>query len=363
MPVRLIRGSLVLISVVVVIAAPAAGQANRANQASLRWYDAYAQATKAVQNRDWATAERLLLQAQASGTKPGPRVYTYGDSYIRYFPDYYLGIVYLNTGRDREAETAFGRVRSQNLIGAKDPEYASLQRQSNEATFNRAMKEAVELTAKGDFTAARTRAEEARATNVDNGKAAKLLQDITVQTANAAQPPPPTTTTPAPVQPPYTQTPPTNVANQPPVSVGSTPNASLPNQGVINPRVTPVLPKASAVNKTPLNPTTGNTFGGQGVIVPPSPTAFRNGLLAFFSGDYNAAIPLLTSAAGQSGANPRAAIFLACAKVGLVLTGGADAATLREARAAFQSADLRRNLSTADRRLISPRVLQQLETY
>jgi hypothetical protein len=350
-PVSPIARAFVLVVALTAPAVAVSAQSNRANQTQLRWYDAYNQGVRAVQNRDWAAAERLLLQAQASGTKPGPRVYAYGDSYLRFFPDYYLGIVYLNTGREREAETAFGRVRAQNLIGAKDPEYAALQRQSGEATFNRAMKEAVELNAKGDFTAARNRAEEARLTNVDNGKATKLLQDITVQMAKVAQPPPPTTT-PAPVQPTYTQTPSTNVANQPPVSAGNTPNASLPNQGVIRPPAT----TARIPPKTP-----NQTFDRQPPVLPPSTATLRNGLLAYFSGDYRSAIPLLTSAADQPGASPRAELFLACAKVGLALTGGGDAALLREARTAFQSANLQDTLSAADRRLISPRVLQQLE--
>jgi len=84
--------------------------------------------------------------------------------------------------------------------------------------------------------------------------------------------------------------------------------------------------------------------------------------MAFFSGDYRRAIPLLDAAAQQPGASPRARVFLACAKVSLVLTGGGDAALLREARADFQSVDLTRNLTDEQRRFISPRVLQQLET-
>lgn len=360
MPVNAI-GRVFLLAAAIAAATVALGaQANRANQAQLRWYDAYAQAERAIQKRDWATAERLLLQAQSSGTKPGRRVYKYGDSYGPYFPDYYLGIVYLNTGRDREAEAAFARVRSQNVIGAKDPEYAALQRQSSEATFNRAMGEAVALNSKGDFTGARARAEEARGTGFDNAKATKLLQDITVQMAKATPP----DTTPAPTPPPSSsQTPPTSAANQTQIPVGSTPNAALPNQGVIPPPVT-ASPRPSTVvsaPKTPLNPA-NRTFDRQPPVIPPSTGALRNGLLAYFSGDYRGAIPLLTAAAEQAGASPRAAAFLACAKVGLVLTGGGDVALLREARAAFQRADLRSTLSAADRRLISPRVLQQLET-
>jgi hypothetical protein len=135
--------------------------------------------------------------------------------------------------------------------------------------------------------------------------------------------------------------------------VGSTANASLPNQGVIT-------PPSSTVRNPKITP--NQTFDRQPPVVPPSTATLRNGLFAYFSGDYRSAIPLLTSAADQPGANSRAAIFLACAKVGLALTGGGDAALLREARTAFQSANLQSTLSAADRRLISPRVLQQLES-
>jgi hypothetical protein len=59
--------------------------------------------------------------------------------------------------------------------------------------------------------------------------------------------------------------------------------------------------------------------------------------------------------------SPRAQVLLACAKVGLVLTGGGDAALLRQTQAEFQSAALERYLTPADRRFISPKILQQLE--
>ena len=344
--VKSFRAPFALTTLVIATTIPLSGQANRANQAQMRWYDAYQQGVTAVQRRDWATAERLLSQAQSSGTKPGPRVFTYGDTYIRFIPDYYLGVVYLNTSRDREAEAAFARTRNLNVIGVKDPEYTAFERQGREATFNRAMKEAVDLTAKGDLTQATSRVEEARATKIDNAKVTKLSSDITQQMAKAAQPPAPTD---SPTQPPIQQypspiqTPTGPLAGNIP-NASNTPNASLPKQGVVIPKgTTATLPKP-------------------GIITPqPRSTDLRNGLLAFFSGDYGTAIPLLSSAAQQPGATPRAAVFLACAKVGLVLTGGGDAAMLREARAAFQSVDAQRDLSAADRRFISPRVLQQLE--
>ena len=357
--VRSICWLLALTSPIVALTIPVSAQASRANQAQVRWYDAYQQAVSAVQRRDWPTAERLLLQAQAGGTKPGPRVFTYGDSYIRFVPDYYLGVVYLNTNRNREAEEAFARVRSLGVIGAKDPEYTAFERQAREATFNRAFAEAQQLGAKGDFTQANSRLDEARTTKIDDAKVTALSRELTQQMAKAQVPPPVDSPVQGPIQQPVTaaQPPPSTTAGGIPNSY-TPPSASNPKAGVITPpRTNPSVPKAG-VGKTP--PDANKTFGNQGIILAKQ-TALRDGLLAFFSGDYGTAIPLLASAAEPSGANPRAEVFLACAKVGLVLTGGGDAAMLREARAAFQTADAQRNLSAADRRFISPRVLQQLE--
>jgi hypothetical protein len=79
-------------------------------------------------------AEQKLLDARSSGPKPARRVLVYGDTYIVFLPDYYLGIVYLNTGRPREAAAAFDVIRSQQLIGPKDREYAQFQKQVQQAS-------------------------------------------------------------------------------------------------------------------------------------------------------------------------------------------------------------------------------------
>ena len=92
-----------------------------------------------------------------------------------------------------------------------------------------------------------------------------------------------------------------------------------------------------------------------------APTDLRDGLLAFFSNDYRRAVPLLENAARQSGASPRARAFLSCARVALVLTGGAGPQMLRQAREEFLAADLGSAMTAGDRRYVSPRVLEQLE--
>ncbi len=114
--------------------------AQSGSQATLRWYDAYDQGVAAVQRRDWKVAEQRLNEARTANPKQGRNVLAYGDRYVTYLPDYYLGIVYLNTNRSRDAEAAFGRVSAQKLIAANNPEYKTFEQQSRQATFDRVVR-------------------------------------------------------------------------------------------------------------------------------------------------------------------------------------------------------------------------------
>ena len=341
-------------ALIVALTIVVAGQANRASQSQTRWYDAYREGVAAVNRRDWATAEKRLLEARSNGPKAGRRVFTYGDTYIAFLPDYYLGVVYLNTNRDREAESAFEQVRSQGVIAAKDPEFKAFERQGREATFNRSFEEAIKAVAAGDATRANALLNQARATNVDDKKVAALSSELAQRTAAQqtaqVQPIPnqvqqKTPPTPVPVTPSNTTAGGIPDAYKPPVvsnplNPGRS-NETLPVKGVIEPPKT--VPPRTVPNDEPRSP------------------ALQNGVLAFFSGNYRAAIPLLEAAAQQPGMAPRARKYLACAKAGLVLTGGADATLLREARADLQSVDLMRTFTADERRYISPKVLEQLE--
>ncbi len=343
-------------ALVVALTLSVSAQSNRASQAPARWYDAYREGVAAVQRRDWVTAERRLLEARSSGQKPGRRVLMYGDSYTSFLPDYYIGVVYLNTNRAQEAEGAFERVRSQGIIGVRDPEYAAFERQGREATFNRTFVDAQQLVAKGDFTQASNLLNQARATKVDDSKVAALSREIAQQMAVVQK---------APVQP-APSLPPSATTEQ--VQTRPAPSPVQPKPSDTMAGGLPNTYKAPMISKAVVKPKGGSeTFPKQGVIVPPPPTqpgsspGLQSGILAFFSGDYGDAVPLLQSAAQQPGMALRARAFLACAKAGLVLTGRADAGLLREARADFESADAMRNLTAAERRFISPRILEQLE--
>ena len=314
-----------------------------------RWYDAYRAGKQAAQRRDWVTAEKLLLQAKATGPKPSRRLLTYGDNYTEFIPDYWLGVVYLRTNRNAEAESSFRLVRSQNVIAAKDPEYAAFELQSREATFNRAFGQAQQLAAAGNFDAVKAPLAEALATNIDNAKVQALSKETETQRLAKASAPP---VTPTPIETPVRPVDNSPVQTSPPVAANPPP-AYQPSGTMTSttrpPRVAPRTANNSTVDK-------------QGVIPPPqTPAALRNGIFAFFSGDYQSAVQLLQNAAQQPYISPRAQVLLACAKVGLVLSGGADAAMLAQTQTEFQTAALERYLTPADRRYISPRILQQLE--
>lgn len=80
----------------------------------------------------------------------------------------------------------------------------------------------------------------------------------------------------------------------------------------------------------------------------------------FFKGEYGSAGDQLRTVTDGKSPTARAYFYLACAKVGLVLSGGADAELIQEAKALFKSAGGDSSVFSADRRYISPRILQML---
>ena len=88
------------------------------------WYQAYEEGRLAVGKSD-AAAIASLEAAKRIGPKPGRNVNTYGDNFVKFNPDYYLGVAFLNQRRFTDAEAAFRRVQQAQLIGPKDSEYSA----------------------------------------------------------------------------------------------------------------------------------------------------------------------------------------------------------------------------------------------
>lgn len=98
-----------LIAAGLVLSAPAAAIAQQ------RWYDLYDQAIEHIRLGEFEQAETKLRQAQKAGPAPGRNVPRYGMFRGPYFPDYYLGLVFLNTQRPTEALRHFQLARAQNI--------------------------------------------------------------------------------------------------------------------------------------------------------------------------------------------------------------------------------------------------------
>ena len=102
--------------IVALVAAVAGTVGVRAQQ----WDQAYTAGVRAVAQRDWANAIKLLEVAKRGGPAPGRRVLFTGDKVDTFNPDYYLGLAYNATGRFADAEVAFARVTAAGLLRTGD---------------------------------------------------------------------------------------------------------------------------------------------------------------------------------------------------------------------------------------------------
>jgi hypothetical protein len=305
------------------------------------WYQAYADAQRAIQDRNWEKAiADLSVAAQRGAPKPGRNVLFYGDVYRDYNPDYYLGVAYTNLQRFADADAAFERVKQAQLINQRDPLYAEFTRQAA-ATKDLLQKQA------------------AQARQAAPAQTAQNTADIPLP------PNPPPTTANRPNVP---------AANPPasnPVIAGRNPApaANAASNAVQGPRPTAPDPKVAIPPSRPnpvARPPTQRTANAAPTIAPLvdlgaaiRPLDERIGILQFFSGDYEAAAASLTAVAYSVGASPRSYFYLACSQAALVLTGKAPRSTLDAARAQLTRARDTGQF-VADKRLISPRIKQEL---
>jgi len=344
-----------------VCASAAAMSADESLRQSARWYDEYDRAQKAIASKppDWKTAEAALLAARSRGPAQGPRVMFPGEIYKPFIPDYYLGVVYLNTGRAAEAETTFVQVRAANIIDQKDSLYRTFVDQARSATYTRAASDAKRLIAARDFAGAEKAIAEASDSRVNDAAVKDLREALDV----AMKPP---------VLPSSAGTPinaPINTANQS-VGLGDAPPVTRPPAGGGGPPTGTAETSGNTGRNTtnrPAGPTPANTnaarVSGNGTSsTGPAATddLWANGIRAFVAGDYQSAADTLGAAAARPYADARMTIYLACANAALVLTGNGDKALLDVARSQFNSVDPQGKLTAEDRRVISPRLLALL---
>jgi hypothetical protein len=314
---------LVVLAVVVSLQVPAAPTQLRAD--SRTWYQAYSDGVRAFQKGDWQAAVDSLEAAKRAGApKPGRKIPFYGDVYNDFIPDYYLGIAYVNLKKYAEADRAFEAVRASALVGPKDREYQQFEAQA------RVAKSQLVLAQAAPAGAVQAAPSGNAPVNAPNAAVPTVSKPAPYQPAAVAQQNPPVTNLPAPtpVGPPTVGTairgrPGLNNAVLKPGNI----SPNRPNQGVVSRFITPADEQAA--------------------------------VSAYLSGQYDQAATLLAGAASGSAATPRAYFYLACSRTALAILGQADAAAVTSARALLARAGDPAQFA-ADRRYVSPRVLQML---
>ena len=158
------------------------------------WDDLYREAIRHVRAKEWRLAEQKLLESKKTGPPSGRGVIRRGllgrDDY---FPEFYLGVVLLNTGRAAQALPQFQTAR-QRGINPKESEYRQIDEFEQQATamieaekrnapappdpreqFKAFLGQAQRALNEGRLDEAENSARQARALNVDNAAADAFL--------------------------------------------------------------------------------------------------------------------------------------------------------------------------------------------
>ena len=324
---------LLTLALVLFIAAPPAAQAKRA------WEDLYREAIDLIAKQQWKKAEDTLQAAIKSGPPSGRGVIrrTFGRD-DDYFPEYYLGIVYLNTGRAPEAQIQFQVARKRG-INLREKEFQQLPSLEERAAtivdaeakkraanapglrFKDLMGQAQRALADSRFEDAETAARQARGLNVDNAAADQLLQNITRTRANQR------------LQ--------AQLKGSPSVAELRRMLTEFEGTGVSLDEVRKRIDAGEAIERR----------NGQE----------RTAMIAFFAGQYTQAVAALAEAEKAAALSPRGHFYRALTLASLATRGKVtNQNQLREARKAWTIANERADTFKADLRYISPQILQLL---
>jgi hypothetical protein len=161
------------------------------------WDDLYREAIRHVRSQEWRLAEQKLLESRKTGPPSGRGVIRRGllgrDDY---FPEFYLGVVYLNTGRAAQAIPQFQTARQRGL-NPKEGEFRQIDEFEARANalveaekrntpaapdpreqFKTAFGNAQKLFAEGRLEEAEASARQARGLNVDNAAVDAFLAKL-----------------------------------------------------------------------------------------------------------------------------------------------------------------------------------------
>jgi|GEM_PF-3265342 len=314
------------------------------------WFEAYDEAMSNIKSQNWLLAETRLSAALRQHPEQGRKVRAYGARFMRYYPEYYLGVVYFHTGKYQNALERFLSVQNKGLITETDEEYKEMTNLTQQAMvkLNPQIKPPVDETALPTTPVAES----------DNGEKEAAAQKN--------QPPPnePAHNLPDTAQsvPPSPQNEKQQLSTSPDKSIEVTQNRKIEIAALI----TEIRKQLNA--KSWSNAEKTATALQQ---LDPSNSEYRRitlwlderkAMIAFYSGDFDTSIQLFqkVSAAGKTDATTH--FYTGCSLAALGFFQGVKGKPLLEkARQEFvASRSLQPNMDY-DRQFISPRILKLYE--
>lgn len=321
----------VTLALLVVIGADLAAQPVRA------WDDLYREAVRHVQRQEWKPAEDKLLRAMTSGPPSGRDVIRGIFNRDDYFPEFYLGVVLVNTGRPAEALVQFqvARKRGLNTAETEFRQIAALEARAEDAVaesknavvrdrrqqFTAFIDQSHRLLAQERFDDAEAAAKQARELNVDNALADSTLQNV-----------------------------------------GKARVAARFQDQLNRSRALADLRRLLAEYENsgvPLDELRKKIASAEADAL--RTQAERSAMLEFFGGNFPRAIAILTEAEKTVPLSARGYFYRACSLASLATRGKSTNETqLREARRQYSLASQAPELFRPDLRYISPRLLERL---
>jgi hypothetical protein len=309
--------------------------------------DLYREAIRHVRAREWQLAEQKLNQARKTGPPSGRDVIRRGlMGRADFFPEFYLGVVYLNTGRAAEALPLFQLAR-QRGVNPKDSEFrqiaefekraeAILEAEKRNAVpagptpqeqFKTSFGLAQKLFGENRYDEAEASARQARTFNVDNGAVDGLLQKI-----EGAR---------------------VGIRFQAQLKSARTLSDFRALRKEYEGKDLPMLRKELAELESRIAMLEAAETRARGE---------RTGMIEYYTGNYQRALAAIADAERAAPLSPRGNFYRACILASLATRGKAvNQGQLREARRYFALAQQQPDAFKADLRYVSPRILELLK--
>jgi tetratricopeptide (TPR) repeat protein len=304
--------------------------------------DLYRDAISHVRQREWQLAEQKLNQARKIGPPSGRNVIRRGlMGRSDYFPEFYLAVVYLNTGRAAEALPLFQAARQRGL-NPRDSEFRQIGELESRANaiieaekrnavptgptpqeqFKNSFGNAQRLFAEGRLDDAEAAARQARAFNVDNAAADGLLAKISSARATSRF------------------------------------QADLKRARTL----ADLRKLIDEYENTGINLDDVRRRITDGEAVETRSRFERVGMIEYYTGNYQKALAAIADAEKSAPLSARGNFYRACILASLATRGKTiNQGQLREARRFYELAAKQPDVFKADLRFVSPRILELLK--